>query len=300
LALVATLALAGVSCRGAGEGGGDVAALEKRVASLEARMASQPADATQLETASVEELLDRLDAEDAVTRYHAAEALGERLAETKTHLFVALKTGSHRQREAIAAMLASKATPEMAIDLVEAHAQNDEPRVLVFLDTALGRTHATEAVAPLAADLAHPSMRVRVVACQALGKLGDAHAAIPLAQVLAEGDPVLRPLAVTAMRALGPVGVAYIETEWHLTGPRERPYLLQAAAQVDGMEAEAFLADKLEDASPLVALEAARLLALRGSLLGRDVAVARIGSEDPVVRAAARTALDAMENSSAP
>jgi HEAT repeat protein len=274
--------------------------LEKRVAALEERMASRPADPQQLESASIEELIDRLDASDAVARYHAAQALGGRLAEAKIDLFHVLKTGSHRQREAIAALFASHATPEMAVDLVEAHAKNDGARVLVFLDAALGRTEATEAVEPLAADLAHPSMRVRVVACEALGKLGDAHAAIPLAQVLAGGDPVLRPLAVGALRALGPVGVAYIETQWHLTGPRERLFLLQAAAQVEGSESEAFLADKLQDASPLVALEAARLLALRGSLLGRDVAVARVGSEDPVVRAAARTALDAMENNAPP
>jgi hypothetical protein len=59
---------------------------------------------------------------------------------------------------------------------------------------------------------------------------------------------------------------------------------------------DAFLKERLEDPSPLVALEAARVLALRQDMAGRDLAVERLRSEDPAVAQAARAALDAIES----
>ena len=103
-----------------------------------------------------------------------------------------------------------------------------------------------------------------------------------------------------SLKRIGPDGVAHLETVWTRTGERERLALLRAAAQVEGFEADAFLSAKLEDAAPFVALEAARLLGKRGSLAGRDVALARIGSEDPAIVSAARAALDAMESGGTP
>ena len=297
---MAALLAALTACGRPASDAGRVAALERRVDALEKRLASMPATGAGLASASLDELAQRLDSHDVIERYRAGEEAGRRFAEARSMLVQLLQDGSPTQREAAAAVLAFHAVPDLAPQLVAAHDANTDARVRSFLDLALGRTGRTEAVEPLAADLQHPSERVRLAAVQALGSLRDGRSTIPLLRVATGGDPVAAPLARQALAGMDAGTAAAVQAQWSLLNPRERERALEAIGQIPGQAVQDLLVVHLQDASERVALRAALELARRGSVLGRDLALARLGSDDPITSRAAREVLDAIEASPSP
>jgi HEAT repeat protein len=285
---------------GCGGGSGSVESrkideLESRVAKLEARLGATPASEAALDEAALAELVQRLDAEDPLVRFAAGRALGARGEEAKGELFELLRGGTTRQREAAAAVLASsKPLPESIGDLVTAHANNPGARVRAWLDVALARTGRAEAVDPLVADLAHPATRVRLVALRGLEDLRDGRAVLPLVRAMQDPDPVVSGMARNALGAFDESVVPFLELHWSALGPRERQDVLAAIGSSPSAQVGDFIALRLSDPAPLVALEAALQLARRGSEGGRPLALERLGSADPVVARAARDVLDTL------
>ena len=277
-----------------------VDALEKRVKALESRLAETPATEAALATASFDELASRLDSADALDRVRAAEAIGPRLMELRVDVMRVVREGTTRQREALAAMLAQRATPELASDLLLAQASNDKPRVRAWLDLALGRAATPDAAKALVADLAHPDESVKLAAIEGLRRARDPQSAAALATLAVAGLGLPSSGARAALVALGEPGVQALSAGWASFGPRERQDIVRALDAVRGDVADQFLRERLSDASPLVGLEAARVLARRDDPSGRALAIERLRSEDPVVARAARDVLDAMETPAAP
>lgn len=274
-----------------------IAELEARVAALESRMGAMPAETSGLDAAPFEELATRLNSEDALERLRAAQALSRSFAEMRVDAMKLLREGTLRQREALAVLLSSSATADMAPDLLAAHAvpANDVPRVRVWLDKAIARAGSPGATDALIADLAHGDETVRAAAVEALGRLGDPRAAAPLAKMAVTGTGPAAGLAAGALRALGEPAIGFIASSWGQQGPRDREAIIAALQPMQGEAVDVFLKERLEDPSALVALEAARVLGARGDMTGRDLAVERLKSEDPQISRAARAALDAME-----
>lgn len=295
-AVASLLPLAACSGGGAGADPARVEELERRVALLERRLADAPAESVSMASAEFEELARRLDAEDPLERLRAGRALGDRIAEMKLDALRLLESGTLRQREGIAIVLSTRATPDMVPGMLAAHPKAAESRVRIFLDRALGQAGAPEAADALIADLAHPDEGVRLAAVGALGKLGDPRAAAPLAKLVASGEGLAAQAAAGALARLGEPVAPYLAATWGSHGPRERRAIVQALERLRNPAVDRFLAERLEDPSPLVALEAARVLGSRGDMSGSELAMERLKSEDPAVAMAARAALDAMEN----
>lgn len=297
-ALLACAVLSAAGCRPSADP--RVAELEARVAALEARLAELPADSDSLKAAEVAELVARLDSGDAFSRWRAGAELADRGAEAHRALLDAVRTGSRRQQEAAAAVLARSADPDLAPDLVTAHADAKDHDVRALLAAALGRTARPEAVDALLLDLASPERRVRSAAARALKDAGDPRAAHELVRAATANDPLVAPLARDAARSLGEGAVAFLAQRWSAYGPRQRQQVILMFGDVPGPRVEELLVTSLQDASPLVALDAALMLAQRGSTAGRALAQQRVGSDDPVVARRAREVLDALELIPAP
>ena len=300
VAAAVTLVAALTACSRPSHDATRVAALEGRVDVLEKRLASIPASGAALASVPLDELAQRLDSGDVIERYRAGEEAGRRFAEARPMLMQLLREGTPTQREAAAAVLAFHAGADLAPELVTLHDANTDARVRSFLDLALGRTGRTEAVEPLVADLGHPSERVRLAAVQALGSLRDGRATLPLLRVATGGDPVAGPLARQALSGMDAGAAAAVQAQWSALNPRERERALEAIGQIPGEPVQDLLVVHLQDASERVALRAALELARRGSVQGRDLALARLGSDDPVTSRAAREVLDAIEASPVP
>jgi HEAT repeat protein len=295
-ALVLALPLGSACSRGGASPDDDrVAELERRVAILEKRLAEAPSEGASLDGATFDEIAQRLDSSDPMERLRAGRALGRRLTELQVDALRLLQEGSVRQREAVAVLLSQRATPGMASGLLAAHARTAEPRVRSWIVRALGSSGSAEAFGPLAMDLQHPDEVVRLAAVDALARLGDPRAAAPLAKLMATREGASADFAAGGMARLGDPVAAYLGTTWASHGPRERRVIITALERVSGPSVDAFLKERLEDPSALVALEAARVLGAKGDMSGRDVALERLKSEDPAIAQAARAALDAME-----
>ena len=291
--------MAGCSGRGgASPDAARVAELERRVAQLESRLAEIPTTTDALQAAGFEELAARLDSRDPTERIAAARAMGDRFAELRVDVMRLTREGSVRQREALAVLLSARATPEMAHELVAALEKSPEVRVRVFLDAALGRATSSVATDALLSELTHPDELVRAAAARALGRSGDPRGTLPLL-LLAMNGGAAGGIALEGARAIGDPGVAFIVAGWSTLGPRERQAAIGALVQLRGPLTTQFLRERLQDASPLVALEAARVLGVQGDLFGRELALERLSSQDSMVAAAARMALDAMESAPA-
>lgn len=290
-------ALLAAACSGPGGGDARLKALEARVARLEDRLADTPAAAADLASADLDELAERLDSADAIVRYRAGHALAGRIAEARPLLLDLLRSGTKRQMQAAAQVLAQAAPPEAVSDLVAAHARDLDSKSRAWLDLALASTGRPEAFDPLVADLAHPSQTVRIAAVQGLSRLGDARAAMPLIHAAIQGDPIVAQLARQALRELDETSALFVETQWDILGPRERQSVVEAMGPIAGKGVETFLEARLTDASPRVALEAALQLARRGSMAGRYVAFERLSSDDASLARIARDVLDAIEAS---
>jgi HEAT repeat protein len=172
--------------------------------------------------------------------------------------------------------------------------------VRALLATALGRTDASEAVDALMDDLAHESRRVRAAAIAALGRLAQPRSAGELLAAAIAPDALESQLAREALGRIGEPGVLFVESRWDELDARQRQDAIGVLGAIDGARVDAFLAARLQDASPLVALAAARELGRRGDASGQALAQARLGSDDPVVARSAREALDVIEAATRP
>lgn len=262
---------------------------------LESRLALTEAEADDLERATVDELVARLDAEDLVERYRAARELASRPVDERPRLAEALSVGSDRQRAAAAAAMAASATPADLPVLLATHELATTPRERVLIATALARTGSPEALEPLLLDLQHESRRVRLAAVLALSRLGDGRAAPALLDVVLEGDLVLSHAAAEGIRRMGPAALLFLRDTWPALGPRERARAVPLIGDLPGEVVRDFLRESLHDASMEVSLAAALELARRGDPAGGGIARARLGSDDPVVARLARQVLDELE-----
>lgn len=293
-ALLVTAALAAGSCapRPADEGlERRLAELEGRVADVEARLATVP-DEAGLESAGVDELVRRLGSEDDVRRLRAVRALVAMDAEEELLAF--FDGAPEHVREGIAAVLARTASLSSLHVLAELHAAEQAPRVRALLATALARTGAEEAVDPLLLDLEADSTLVRLAAVRALGRLGSPRAGGALLRLAAGPDADVATLARRALARLPEEAFLFVGLEWDRLGPRARVDAIGALEHLPGERARAFLAEQLRDASPVVALSAARALAEQGDASGRELAVQRLSSDDEIVARLAREVLDVL------
>jgi HEAT repeat protein len=139
---------------------------------------------------------------------------------------------------------------------------------------------------------------VRLAAVEALGSLGAARSALALLETVFADEPVLSELAAEAVRGLGPPALIFVEGAWPRWDPRQRRRALEVLGGpggLAGVEIVGLLSARLDDADPLVALEAALQLARRGDDRARAVGLAFVGSADPAVARRARDVLDALE-----
>lgn len=277
-----------------------IAELERRVARLESRLSEIPADEESLRDADVTELVDRLAAEDPVARLRAGAELGRRGPDARAEALELLEGAAvdARQRRAAAWMLALSAEQGDAEAVLSARETTDDATDRALLAIALGRTGESAAVDPLIDDLEHASRRVRAAAALALAELPAAQATLPLLEAAGVEEDLVASLAREAIRAQGQAALLFLTDRWEPLDPRRRERAVRIVAEIEGDATTRFLEQRLDDADARVALTAALALARRGSTSGREVAIAHLGSEDPVLARRAREVLDAFEDRS--
>lgn len=301
LALRAALPAAALLAAGCQPPPPDNSALERRVAELESRLeelqrrlAAVP-DAAGLDEASPEELVIRLSREDVVSRYRAVKELGRRRPDEVRQLLVdVVASGNGREREGAAAVFALGKWPEAGSDLLRLHGEEEDSRVRSLLALALGRAGVPGSVEPLTADLEHESRTVRLAAVQALDRLRAPESGGKLLVAALDEDAHVSSAARGALQRLPEQSFHFVASEWDWLDPRDRVEAIGLIGELEGRRVSDFLEERLRDASPLAALAAARELALRGDGAGRELALQRLGSEDPVVARAAREVLDVL------
>jgi HEAT repeat protein len=274
---------------------GRVEILQARVEAMEARLAELP-DEHGLSEASITELLARLGSSDAVKRYRAIRELGARGGAPWQDLFIMLDGGNHREREGAAAVFAGNADETIVTQLLIAHEAEQDPKVRAILATALSRIDTPNVVDALLEDFGWESHLLRIAAIRGLGRLQSPRAAGPLLQVALSGEPLVAAAASEALHALDDRAFLFFAAEWELLDSRERADAIVLLGQLRGESVEGFLRERLRDASPVVALTAARALAELGNPVGQDLARNRLGSDDPVVARLAREVLDLTGN----
>lgn len=296
LALAAAALLVGGCAEPAGDNSdlrGRVTELEDRLAQLETRLAAVP-DSDGLAEASPEELVIRLSREDVVSRYRAVKELARRSPEDVQQLLLeVISSGRGKEREGAAAVFALDPWPDAAAELLLLHGEETEPRVRALLALAVGRAGGSGFAEPLMADLDHESRTVRLAAVQALDRLSATEAGGRLLIAALDADVHVASAARGTLQRLPEGAFQFIASEWDWIGPRERVRAIELIGTLDGTRSMRFLRERVGDPEPLVALAAARELALRGDATGRDLALQRLRSDDPVIARAARLTLDA-------
>jgi HEAT repeat protein len=274
---------------------GRVAELEDRLLQLEERLASVP-DHEGLEEASAAELAIRLGREDVVSRFRAVKELSRRHPEdVQQLLFEVIASGRGKEREGAAAVFALAADPGATSRLLLLHGEEKEPRVRSLLALGLGRAGGSEAAEALMADLDHESRTVRLAAVQALDRLGAAEAGGRLLVAALDADVHVASAARGTLQRLPATAFQFVVSEWDWIGPRKRVDAIELIGTLEGERAQRFLRERVADPDPLVALAASRELALRGDPAGRNLALQRLRSDDPVIARAARGVLDAFQ-----
>ncbi len=272
---------------------GRVSELEDRLAQLEQRLASVP-DTDGLAGASPEELVMRLSREDVVSRYRAVKELARRSPDDVQRLLLeVISSGEGKEREGAAAVFALDRWPSAAPELLLLHGEETEPRVRALLALAVGRAGGPEVAEALMADLDHESRTVRLAAVQALDRLNVGEAGGRLLVAALDADVHVASAARGTLQRLPESAFQFIATEWDWLGPRERARAIEIIGTLEGDGSTRFLRERVGDPEPLVALSAVRELALRGDTTGRDLALQRLRSDDPVIARAARQTLDA-------
>jgi len=272
---------------------GRVRELEDRLVQLEQRLASVP-DADGLAGASPEELVMRLGREDVVSRYRAVKELARRSPDDVQRLLLeVISSGEGKEREGAAAVFALDPWPSAAPELLLLHGEEAEPRVRALLALAVGRAGGPEVAEPLMADLDHESRTVRLAAVQALDRLNVGEAGGRLLVAALDADVHVASAARGTLQRLPKSAFQFIAAEWDWLGPRERVRAIEIIGTLEGERSTRFLREQVGDPEPLVALSAVRELALRGDTTGRDLALQRLRSDDPVIARAARQTLDA-------
>ena len=271
-----------------------VSELERQLGELQERLASVP-DQEGLEKASLEELVIRLSREDVVSRYRAVRELGRRRPDEVQQILVdVIANGEGRERLGAASVFALEARPEAAPDLLRLHAEEKDSKVRALLALALGRAGAPGTSEAIMGDLDSDSRTVRLAAVQALDRLDAPESGGKLLVAALDDDLHVASAARGALERLPEASFHFVASEWQWLDPRDRVRAIELIGSLETPRVVDFLEERLSDAAPLVALAAARELALRGDDAGRELALERLRSDDPVVARAAREALDAL------
>jgi HEAT repeat protein len=231
---------------------------------------------------------------DPVRRTGAVLALG-RVPGGACHLFARLLADPDANtRRAAAEGIARCPDPDARAAVAAALAAEQEPAVLRALVTALGAAGGAEAVPPLAELARGGDPGVRFAAVRALGRTGAGEALEVLLEVLAADDPATEAAALAALGDLGDARGATAVAE-RLDGS-DREVRRVAAVSLRALAsptATGRLVRALGDPDWRVRLAAVRTL---GRIDAPEALPAlrevREGDADPLVRRAARQALD--------